>query len=281
MARHRVVFGCVSDGKLRYQRQAVVLLASLRALGGEYADADFIWCVAGEIAPELRPYVARLGARVVAIDPVSGKLPATNKLRFLQQPELSAFDYVVLMDCDTAVAAAPSLLFGGAGVRARMAGSTSVPPSVLADLFARAGLPPQPERYWTTVKPERTPLYANSGVVVVATAIAEQFVACWMRYQSWLLDHPELLPGSVRHTNQASLALALVDSGVEFEPLDIEFNFPVHRAPPEFYTPAVSALAPVILHYDLTDDDGCLLPSPALGASAAIARVNNAWQHAR
>ena len=278
MSRYRVCFGCVTDEKIRYQRQAIFLLASLRHFGGEYADADFLLCVAGQLAPELLVQAKQLDARVIPVERVSGHLPATSKLRFLQRPELLAYDYTVLLDCDTAIVRPPGGLFGGRGVRARLAGSTSVPPAILADLFARAGLPPQDACYWTTVKPERTPLYANSGVIAVATGVIETFVDRWIKHQCWLLEQPELLPGCARHTNQASLSVALVDTGVPFEPLDIGFNFPVHRAPPSFFTPEISALAPTILHYDLSDQDGCLLPSAGRGSNEAIARLNDAWR---
>jgi hypothetical protein len=281
MAPYRVCFGCVTDDKPRYQRQAAVLLASLRRLGGEYGNTDFFVCTTGAIAPEIAPFLTMLGARVVHVPPVSTRLPATGKLRFLELPDIAGHDYAVLMDCDTAIAMPPDGLFGGAGVRARMAGATSVPPAVLADLFARAGLPPQDACYWTTVKRERTPIYVNSGVVVVAAAAARDFAHRWARHQSWLLDHPELLPGCAKHTNQASLAVALVDSGIAFEALDIGFNFPVHRAPPAFYTSEIDALAPTILHYDLTDEDGSLRPSPGAAADAAITRVNRAWRSTR
>lgn len=279
----RVCFGCVTNEKLRYQRQAALLLASLRQLGGEYADSDFILCVDGEIAPDVMPYLTLFDAKLVPVTPVSNHLPATGKLRFLELPELAAYDYAVLVDCDTAITGSPRRLFGGTGVRARMAGGTSVPPAVLADLFARAGLPPQDARYWTTVHRAPTPLYANSGVVVVAAAAIETFAAHWARRQRWLLDHPEWLPDCARHTNQASLSVALIESGVAFEPLDLGCNFPVHRAPPSFYTPEVEALEPTILHYDLMDADGYLAPSHGRAANLAVDRVNAAWRstHAR
>jgi hypothetical protein len=278
---YRVCFGCVTDEKLRYQRQAAILLASLRQLGGEYADADFIVCVDGAIAPDVLPYLTMLGARLVPVATVSDRWPATGKLRFLELPSLASYDYAVLVDCDIAVTGSPDRLFGGSGVRARMAGATSVPPAVLADLFARAGLPPQDARYRTTVNPAPTPLYANSGVVVVAGAVIETFAEHWVRRQRWLLDHPEWLPDCAKHTNQASLSVALIESGVAFEPLDLGCNFPVHRAPARFYTPEVEALEPTILHYDLMDADGYLAPSHGGAANLAVDRVNAAWRSVR
>jgi hypothetical protein len=275
--RHRVCFGCVTDANPRYQRQAVLLLASLRALAGEYADADFFLCVVGRIHPALMPIAAALGTHVVEVQPLSMKRPAANKLRFLLLPELEQFDYAVLLDCDTALAASPEGLFGGAGVRGRMAGARSVPPEVLAGLCGRSGLPAPQATYITAVTREPTPIYVNSGVIVVARATLGRFIERWVHYQDWLLASPELLPGCAGHTNQASLTLALIESQVAFEPLDVRFNFPVHRAPRTFWTPEVDRLSPVILHYDLTASDGHLLSPRATGARAAVEHVNAAW----
>jgi hypothetical protein len=142
-------------------------------------------------------------------------------------------------------------------------------------------LPPPAPDYLTAVTRERIPLYVNSGVLVVARDALDRFAGSWLRHQDRLLAQPHLLPGCAKHTNQASLSLALVESGVSFEPLDLGFNFPVHRAPATFITPEIHMVRPTILHYDFTAEDWTLRPSPALMANAAIDRVNAAWRRYR
>jgi hypothetical protein len=281
VAAYRACFGCVTDEEPEFQQGALFLLASLRALGGAYAGADFVICVVGTLAPPLATMADTLGARVVAVAPLSETRPQANKLRFLALPELARYDYAVLLDCDTAIATSPEDMFGGTGMRARIAGGRSVPPSVLDNLFAEAGMAPPPPAYLTTVTAEPTPLYCNSGVVVMAGAIVGRFIDIWQRRQAWLLEHPELLPGCAGHAQQASLSLALAECGVAFEPLDLRFNFPAHRPRRSFFTPAVDVLDPVILHYNHPAEDWTLLPSLAAGANRAIDRVNAAWRETR
>jgi hypothetical protein len=279
MAPYRVCFGCVTDDHPRYQRCAILLATSLRQLGGEYADADFVICVVGKLDPALLPLAERVRAEVIEVPPIAPHRPPSHKLRFLLRPELAAYDYGVLIDCDAAIAGSPARMFGGTGVRARMAGRATVPNAVLADLLRRESLPVPDLCYFATTSHEPLTLYCNSGVVVVAGSVVQTFALAWYDYQNMLLAAPELLPGCAQHTNQASLTLALVASGVTFEPLDLSLHFPIHRTPADFRTPDIDRIDPMLLHYSLIHED-VLPPCRPLGANAAIARVNAAWQRA-
>jgi hypothetical protein len=280
MPEFRVCFGCVADGP-KYRQQVYLLLATLRALGGDYANADFFLCVVGAITPEIKRATEGLSARIVSTDAYSQRHPYSNKLRFLGLSEIQGYDYAVLLDCDTAIAGSLERLFGGRGVRAKIADGATVPQQLLVELFSAAGLTSPEASYFTSLSNDRTLPYCNSGVVVIPGASAGMFAESWIRNNDWLLQHPELLPGCGTFCDQASLSLALTESRVAFEPLDVGLNFPTHWAP-QFYTPDIARVAPAILHYhDRVSADGRVLRCPAVMANQAIARINDVWRQAR
>lgn len=269
-----ILVGCVAGNHPQGLTQAGRLVRSLRWFGGSLAGARTLVCVVGELAAEERRTLERLGAEVRIVAPFDPRNPKTNKLQFFEAALASGAGGLLLLDCDTAVVADPMPLLARGALQARIADVPSVTHEVFARLFGHFGLRLPRRRYRTTLLPERTILYCNSGVIFLPSELAREFVPVWREWNARLLDAPELLGRCAHHSNQASLSLALAAHPIPFVEAPAALNFPLHMThlPPPA---ALFATDPVILHYhDEVDAAGLLLPSAYPRAQARIEAFN-------
>src|SRR5712664_4666147 len=107
------LIGCVADNNWRFLDQSLALIRSLRWFGGEAADSDFRVCVVDSAKPAYIREMSRYGAEVRIVPTYNRDYPVTNKLRFLQQSDLSRYDHILLLDCDTLVVQNPLTSLNG------------------------------------------------------------------------------------------------------------------------------------------------------------------------
>jgi len=136
-----VVFGCVAEDRPLYLAESLFLLQSLRWFGGALAGAPFVVCVVEEVDDDYAALFQELGASVRVVERVSARHSHSNKLRFLEAPELADCDVAVLLDCDTIVVGDPLPWLDREQFQARMAGNPSVPHSVFERLFGSGATP--------------------------------------------------------------------------------------------------------------------------------------------
>jgi len=91
-ANGRWLIGCVADNNWRFLDQSLALVRSLRWFGGAAAESDFRVCVVDSAKPAYIREMSRYGAEVRTVPTYNREYPVTNKLRFLQQPDLSRYD---------------------------------------------------------------------------------------------------------------------------------------------------------------------------------------------
>jgi hypothetical protein len=269
-----IVVGCVAEDEPALLAQALRLVRSLRWFGGSLAAARMLVCVAGGIAPAARAQLEGAGAEVRAVEPFDHLSSKANKLQFFAEALATGARGLLLLDCDTAVVRDPWPLLAGGALQAKIADVPSVPHDVFARLFRRYRLPLPRRRYRTTLLPERTILYCNSGVLFLTSEVARELVPVWRDWNRRLLDAPELLGPCAHHANQASLTLALAAHPIPFAEAPAALNFPLHmnHLP---RPPAVAAADPAILHYHgEVDAHGLLLPAASPRAQARIEALN-------
>lgn len=261
-AARRLAVGCVADSSAKYLDQALRLLQSWRWFAGEMAAADFYVCVVEAVPPEYRDAYEALDAHVRIVQRFSAAHPPSNKLRFLELPELAGADRVVLLDCDTLVVQPPLRLFSTADLAAKMADFATVPQAVFARLFAAFELPLPPAAEHCTVSGQPTIAYFNAGVLSFSPRAMDRLVPAWLRFNRALLEQPRLLGDASHFCEQASLSLALAACQTRYEAFGNEMNFPAHcrDLPPDS---GFGTTDPVIIHYHaLIDRNGLLEPSP-------------------
>jgi len=271
----RLAIGCVAEPTAKYLDQAERLLQSWRWFAGRYAKADFHVCVVGDVAVRDRARYERYGAHVRGVSRFSDHHAASNKLRFLELPEVADADRVVLLDCDTIVVQEPSELFDGEPLIAKMADVATVPTAVLHRILAEFGVAPPPATCRCTVSDEPTIPYFNAGVLSFSASAMKELVPEWIRYNRMLIGRIDLLAEHSGFCEQASLSVAVAATGIHFAALDNRSNFPAHFQD----RPVASSFGrtdPTIIHYHwLVDEKGHLLGSPYPNVNRRIQAFND------
>jgi len=254
-----LLIGCVTEDAPRSLAQTLRLVRSIRWFGGRAAAARVLVCAVESIRPEARAALAALGAEVRIVPRFDARSPFANKLQFFAEAETTGASFLLLLDCDTLLVGDPLPLLPGGVFSAAIADVPSVTHDVFVRLFAHFGLPLPPRRHVTTLLPEPTIAYFNSGVLAVPAPLARDLAAAWRDYNSRLLDDPALLAPCEHHANQAALALAVAARAIPYREAPAALNLPIHM-PHLARTPELLATEPVILHYHRrVDADGFLL----------------------
>ncbi|HEX7151440.1 MAG TPA: sulfotransferase [Thermoanaerobaculia bacterium] len=256
------VVGLLTENAPRMLTQATRLLRSLRWFGGALSNARVVVCGVGELEANARATLESLGAEVRTVSRFHARNPTANRHQLiaslLDEPE----DVYILLDCDTLIVQDPSRYLRDDVFQAKIAPGATVTDAVFERLFAHFGIPKPPRSRTTALTGEATIPYYNGGVLVLPKPIIRTLAPVWRRFNQELADHPELVSNSVRHMHQASLALALAQTGVPCADLPEEMNHQInatHFAAPRWFVDT----DPVILHYHhLATDDGFLMPCP-------------------
>jgi hypothetical protein len=277
--RPRVLFACVADNSHKYKGQAVRLVESLRWFGGSLANADFVVGLVDEADPVYVDKLRSLGATIQVLprfSPLHGPSNKLSMVEWLRSSDLSAaYDSMVLLDCDTVILQDPAPWVAGGTFRAKMADSATVPHATFERIFSHFGLEVPPQAYRTNPGDQETIWYCNAGVLVFPPAILSEFGPNWVKWNSRLLEHLDLLGERMFFCEQASLSLAFAESAVPFSELPIEMNYPLYPDPhsvPSLREP----VAPVILHYhNNITPNGMLKAGPNPLCQAGINRYND------
>jgi len=258
-AARDLLVGCVAEDAPRSLAQALRLVRSIRWFGGRAAAARVLVCAVESIGEEARAAFAALGAEVRVVPRFDARSPLANKLQFFAEAETAGASFFLLLDCDTLLVGDPLPLLPGGVLSAAIADVPSVTHEVFVRLFAHFGLPLPPRRHVTTLLPEATIAYFNSGVLAVPAPLARDLAAAWRDFNRRLLDDPALLAPCEHHANQAALALAVAARAIPYRVAPPALNLPLHL-PHLARTPELLATEPVILHYHgRVDADGSLL----------------------
>ena len=270
----KISVGCVADNSQTYLDQALRLLRSWRWFAGAYAQSDFHVCVVEGAPAGFLRQCADLGAQVHRVERFAGRHPTSNKLRFFEVPEAVDADRVLLLDCDTVVVREPQDLMRGDGLTAKIADVATVSLDVFARVFAHLGLSMPPPIHACTVSGAPMIAYFNSGVISMSRRAASLLAPEWSRINGELTGVFEALGGTPHFCEQASLSLALVRTGITYELVSDEMNFPAHFTD-QLPGSAMASVDPAIIHYHfMVDDAGFLLPSPYPRVDARIQAFN-------
>jgi hypothetical protein len=269
-----VLVGCVVENNSRSLAQARRLALSLRWFGGALAEASLMVCAVEGIDAQARRELEECGAEVRIVPRFDPRNPFANKLQFFPEAETTGASLFLLLDTDTVIVRDPLPFLDRGTFQAKIADVPSVPLEGLERVFQYFGLPLPARRHTTTFTGARTILYCNSGVLALPARLARELVPVWRDYNSRILEVRHLLGPGSKHTNQASLSLALAACPVPFRKAPLELNFPLNQT---VYQPSPEILAadPVILHYhEGVDDAGRILPVPYPRAQARIEAFN-------
>lgn len=270
----RMAIGCVTENNLKYLSQAFRLLQSLRWFGGSCAGANFFVCAVDGMDESYRAAFERMGAFVRVVKRFSSKHGPSNKLRFLELPELSVYDTVILMDCDTVIVQDPLKFIDGTVFQAKMADLPTVSHDLMEKVYSGFNLDMPDKDYKCNPSGVPTVWYCNAGVLVFPQEILRKLAPIWSKYNSALLERFDSLGAQAFYCDQISLSLAFNSIKVSFSELPLSMNYPVHlHKLPE--NESLSMCDPVVIHYhNRVDTEGNLTASPYAGVQRRIEQFN-------
>ena len=265
-----VVVGLLAENTERMLTQATRLLRSIRWFGGELAAARVVMAGVGPLAPHSQQTLELLGAEIVTVTRFHPNNPTANRLQLLAALLEAPEELLLILDCDTLVVRDPLPHLTLDAFQGKIEGGPTVTDDVFERLFAHFGLTKAPRAHVMPLTGERTIPYFNAGVLAIPRSLARTLEPVWRKYNQVLADQPELAAPCDRHMHQASLALALAETGIPIHELPIALNYQInatHRKPPAGFLD----IEPVIIHYHhLATEDGFLLPCPYPRAQARI-----------
>jgi hypothetical protein len=269
-----LAIGCVAENTSKYLEQALRLVQSVRWFGGTLNEAELYVCVVDDVSSDYREEMERYGANVRVVPRFSRKHPQSNKLRFLQLPEIARYDGVLLLDCDTIVVRDPLPHLFRSDFTAKIADVPTVPLDTFHRLFAAFDLRMPNADQRCTVRGEPTIPYFNAGVLAFSRRALDTLVPKWIELNERLIDRMELLEGNQNFCEQASLSLALGATAMTTHVVGNAFNFPMHFDDPAS-VPGLADTDPFIIHYHwLVDPSGNILPNAHPLVNRRIAEFN-------
>lgn len=265
-----VVVGLLTENTKRMLVEAIRLVRSLRWFGGALANARVVVCGVGPLESRARATLEALGAEIRTVSRFHPANPAANRHQLIAELLDAPQDVLLVLDCDTMIVQDPLPYLSGDAFRGKITPTPTVTDDVFERLFAHFRLPKPPRSRITPFSETPTIPYFNAGVLAMPRTLARTLAPLWRKYNVLLADRPELAAPCQRHIHQASLALALAETGVPCVDLPMEMNFQINArhiaAPPGF-----AETDPVIIHYhQWATDDGFVLPCPYPAAQQRI-----------
>jgi len=265
-----VVVGFLAENSPRMLTQAIRLLRSIRWFGGELADARVVVCGVGTLESSARGMLEALGAEVRTVSRFHPANPTGNRNQLFAELLDAPQKILLVLDCDTIIVRDPLPFLKEDVFQAKIAPTPTVSDEVFERLFAHFSLTKPPRSNVTGMSGTPTIPYFNAGVIAIPTSMARILAPVWRRYNLALAEQPQLSAPCQRHMHQASLALALVETGIPCVELPEAMNYQINTQHLP-HPPGFAAIDPVIIHYHhLASEDGFLLPCIYPPAQARI-----------
>ncbi len=223
----------------------------------------------GQLAPESKSLLDRLGVRRVAIEnPIAADFPHANKIACLAVSTTA--DRLLFLDSDMLClgpfATAPDLQQPLAAKVADL-NAFGQREADWQQVYAAAAVTPPAERLAYTLQGDvGWPAY-NSGALLVERARAADLAATWADCARRIRDDPRV-PPSRTWSDQIGLAVGLQRLGWAPAPLDARFNYPAH------VWPLPTGPGPLLVHYHTP---GIVAVEPRLLALVRALAADHPW----
>ncbi|WP_335976743.1 class I SAM-dependent methyltransferase [Gaetbulibacter jejuensis] len=266
----RLIFSCVLDYTPLMAVQNYIWLVNLLAVGIE-PKSIYIHIVS-ELPKDYTSYLESLGVHLIykaAFDP---KNKYCNKLvqleTFVKEDD---YDYVFLMDCDTAVIDISGIGFVD-DVYAKVVDFPNPPLEILQAIFDKNELPiTQIESSFPLDGEQLTDWNnCNGGLYIIKKEFLKQLAPQWINYASLCIEQESLFTDAYsKHADQVGFALAMSSLKKQVTHLGIEWNYPIH-------IPNVHNVQPKIVHFHQEVDEHMQVkPKNKSEVKEAIALINS------
>jgi uncharacterized membrane protein YgdD (TMEM256/DUF423 family) len=241
----RLRYSFVIDEHSRFILESRIFLRTILAAGVRPTDiVAQVTARSGEVGKGI---AAEFGVRALDL-PLGPDGAYTNKINQLFTLADEDFDVLVACDTDLAIMRPLDEAAATAAVRARRVDQENPPLAVLERIREFLGVPQQPALAAPTCCPaaKTYALNCNGGMLLIPRRFMRPLGEAWLGYATTLTEHRHLLEQWVNHIDQVSWAFAMLQLGLPYQELPLEYNFPTNlakRIPRGTYAP------PAVLHY--------------------------------
>ena len=267
----RLQYSFVIDENPRFLAEARLFVRAL--LGAGVAPADIVAQVTARCGEPGRALAASFGVRALEL-PLGPDSTYCNKINQLFTLANEEFDVLVACDTDLAITRPLNSAASLHAIRAKRVDQPNPPLAVLESVRAFLQVPSQPALLAPSIAAHESTyaLNCNGGLLMIPRALMRPLGEQWLRNAEVLHDHRHLLQRWGNHIDQVSFAFAMIQLGLPFDELPIDYNFPTTLAK---QIPASCYGEPIVLHYHRAIDrrgriKRCGVPS----VDALIKRVN-------
>lgn len=239
-------FSCVVDDKPLFKAQAYILVTSLIDIL-KVAPIDIFVHTTKKTDEEFYIWLESKGVNLIEIDLFTENNPYCNKLQQLSTfRDRSDFDYLFLLDCDTAIQSFEGLQLTEA-IYAKSVDFPNPPSSILKSIYNAADVKFTPfESSFPLNNDFETEINnCNGGVYIIHKDFVNDLASNWISYANWCLENPDLFTDKfIKHVDQVSFGLAMASLNKKVTHLSLEYNYPTH-VPKEL----LPDIVPKIIHY--------------------------------
>lgn len=225
----RILFSMLVDfGYPKSVMQSIPLIKSIRKYGSSLKDSDILLCYVGKMTDSYLKAVSHInGIKFKQVDQFHPNHKHSNKLRIYEQPEIFEYEFLCALDCDTVILGDISPTLKDGAISMKMADGKTISSKIMKRVFGAANQIYPSESYKTT-NGHNSIAYCNNGFLVTDTSNIN-FFKIWKKKTMWLCENQNLLDDKRFFTEQVSLSLAIYESGINLNLVDVIYNFPTHN----------------------------------------------------
>ena len=251
----KIYFSCVLENNPVLVAQSYIWLTSL--LHSVQVNAANIYVhIIGDFDKYYLGYLDDIGVNIIKTEPFDASNRYCNKLaQFNTFKSKADYDYVFLMDCDTAVISLEGLDLTD-DVYAKIVDFPNPPLAILENIYKHKNLNYEYADTDFPIEGKNKTIAnnANGGLYIISQAAFKDVTAKWEEYARWSLKNTDLYTETYKkHVDQVGFSMALNDLGLKMTELGIEWNFPTHIGQ------LVPDIAPNIIHFHDKIDQQMLL----------------------
>ncbi|QRM87803.1 methyltransferase domain-containing protein [Lacinutrix sp. WUR7] len=225
----RIIFSCVLDYTPVMAVQSYIWLTNLFAV--DIMPKDIYVHLVTEVPRDFMVYLEAKGVNVVKKTPYDSRNKYCNKLTQLETfLDVVDYDYVFLMDCDTAVINLENIELTNE-VYAKIVDFPNPPLPILQRIFDKNELQLLPVGTAFSIQGEQVTDWnnCNGGLYIIKKDFLKILAPKWIHYAKVCIEQESLFtPKYSKHADQVGFALALTSLSKKVTHLGIEWNYPIH-----------------------------------------------------
>lgn len=225
----KIKYSCVLDYNPIMEVQCYIWLTSLLHIGIK-PKTIYVHLVS-DVTNEFLSFLKSKQINIVNSNSFDVRNKYCNKLVQLETfTNQDDFDYVFLMDCDTAVVDLNGISLTDE-VYAKVVDFPNPPFDILQSIFAKNNLEIEKTESTFPLNEEQLTDWnnCNGGLYIISKDFLKSLAPKWIHYANLCIEQKDIFTDTYsKHADQVGFALAMASLGKKVTHLDIEWNYPIH-----------------------------------------------------